>query len=771
MAAVTYNGVESAEGGNIFKDVKLWVAMRVPMRKAILDMITNNGGTVVPLEKHADILIADHVRKDAPSGSYSWKFVTESVENGIIQIKDRYLIGRDPTLPRPAGRASHGKKSTRTPFTSAEDAALAKWVLAHNVNQLGNKIFQEFEAANPRHTWQSWRSRFVKNLQVLPVDQLQALAASAPEQEPNGNEEETGEVAEVQPQSQLQPQPQKTAAVIPHRLVQRSSPPPAKTAEPVEPIPDSLQVEIDARQDDVSDAELSDLEDDIKMKEFYEDLNEYITTFGRDIKLRPKISGKTIELWDLVVAAQEARRGDIEGLGDVDWLEVAVVMGFEADDTSAASQLCQCYAENLAEFMEAMESFDEEEDETAYNYRDPISEFSPGGRVPSDGPLSESFPERSPPLDPPSTEEPGRWARSSPPIGVKRSLGQRSLSSSGPLTKRPRYNKNIEIPSTPDMDHRVRRQFPSAQLFSPSVRKSLSRQDYVDVSEASQHLPPFHEEELQVEEEPEDEIEELEVSEPREAQPQSPLLDTEATPAHGKPSQQLTNEALNPSPIPFSLSNRARQPTKTELDRPGSKAKQTSEIGSNQRQEARRGATAVPAQELSSTIQKGPKRPSRRSLPATFRSNPQPKPPTASAPTEAPRRPLPMPSESNRRDIDAWIRYYESLEFPRSVVIEGLKRTTLTPGNLASLVMQSLKDGKEIPSHHEGIWTDRDDAELTLVASVDLRVEPSGPVAERQYRKARRASDRLVKKHGPARIELRKSFLDAQNAGKPNSGS
>lgn len=40
MAAVTYDGVESAEGGNIFKDVKFWVATRVPTRKSILEMVT-----------------------------------------------------------------------------------------------------------------------------------------------------------------------------------------------------------------------------------------------------------------------------------------------------------------------------------------------------------------------------------------------------------------------------------------------------------------------------------------------------------------------------------------------------------------------------------------------------------------------------------------------------------------------------------------------------------------------------------------------------------
>lgn len=90
------------------------------------------------------MLIADHARKDAPAGSYSWKFIEDSVKYGIIQLKDRYRIGRDPELPRPVG-AGGGTKSTRTPFTSAEDAALAKWVLEQPGNSTGNRIFQEYE--------------------------------------------------------------------------------------------------------------------------------------------------------------------------------------------------------------------------------------------------------------------------------------------------------------------------------------------------------------------------------------------------------------------------------------------------------------------------------------------------------------------------------------------------------------------------------------------------------------------------------------------------
>jgi hypothetical protein len=99
----------------------------------------------VPLEKDATYMIADHVRKDAPTGSYSWKFITESVRNGILQLPDRYRIGWTPDMQRPAG-SSRPTKRTRTDFTAEDDAALAAHVLSFAADRTGNKLYQEFEA-------------------------------------------------------------------------------------------------------------------------------------------------------------------------------------------------------------------------------------------------------------------------------------------------------------------------------------------------------------------------------------------------------------------------------------------------------------------------------------------------------------------------------------------------------------------------------------------------------------------------------------------------
>lgn len=95
------------------------------------------------MEKNADYLIADPKRNDAPLGSYSAKFIDDSVNHGILQLEDRYRIG-DPDTPRLAGSGAPGKR-TRARFTQAEDAALVLWVLSHPIHRTGNAIYQEFE--------------------------------------------------------------------------------------------------------------------------------------------------------------------------------------------------------------------------------------------------------------------------------------------------------------------------------------------------------------------------------------------------------------------------------------------------------------------------------------------------------------------------------------------------------------------------------------------------------------------------------------------------
>lgn len=110
-----------------------------------------NGGEVVLLEKQADILIADHKRRDAPPGSYSWRFVEDSVKNGAVMQMQEYL-NNPPPAARPVG-SGQPTKATRTPYSKADDEILMRWVLTREragQSTQGNVIYQEL-AIKVRH--------------------------------------------------------------------------------------------------------------------------------------------------------------------------------------------------------------------------------------------------------------------------------------------------------------------------------------------------------------------------------------------------------------------------------------------------------------------------------------------------------------------------------------------------------------------------------------------------------------------------------------------
>ena len=101
---------------------------------------------MVKLEKQADMLIADHVKRNGavpPPGSYSWQWIEYSVKNGFLQPKDDYRIEGAPV--RAAG-ASVPAKGKRVKFTKEDDEILAKFVLNHerqgNATK-GNVIFED----------------------------------------------------------------------------------------------------------------------------------------------------------------------------------------------------------------------------------------------------------------------------------------------------------------------------------------------------------------------------------------------------------------------------------------------------------------------------------------------------------------------------------------------------------------------------------------------------------------------------------------------------
>lgn len=106
-----------------------------------------NGGKIVSLEKQADIMIADHARKDAVPGSYSWRWIEQSVQKGMLEDLEAHRAGLVAGISRPVG-SSQPTRNTRTPFTAADDRALALWVTnaeRQGLSTKGNEIYQQLE--------------------------------------------------------------------------------------------------------------------------------------------------------------------------------------------------------------------------------------------------------------------------------------------------------------------------------------------------------------------------------------------------------------------------------------------------------------------------------------------------------------------------------------------------------------------------------------------------------------------------------------------------
>ena len=174
-APTTYtNATDGAEiKGQLFAGKKFWVAQRVPHRTQLLKDIRSNGGEIVALEKLSDWKIGDQFRKDCPPGCTSYEFVDKSVKQGRLLDPDDF----------PAGGSSRPSTSVRAAYTPDEDRLLYHWVRrAERSGRLvgGNGIYKEIETQFPRHTWQSWRDRYLKKLRDMPASSFGPPVDSSP---------------------------------------------------------------------------------------------------------------------------------------------------------------------------------------------------------------------------------------------------------------------------------------------------------------------------------------------------------------------------------------------------------------------------------------------------------------------------------------------------------------------------------------------------------------------------------------------------------------
>ena len=102
----------------------------------------------MPLEKQADIVIADHARKDIPPGSISWKFIERSVANGELEDIEKHRAGPPAGTIREVGSAQPARKG-RTPFTPEDDRILMEWCIKAEragLSLKGNDLYKQLEA-------------------------------------------------------------------------------------------------------------------------------------------------------------------------------------------------------------------------------------------------------------------------------------------------------------------------------------------------------------------------------------------------------------------------------------------------------------------------------------------------------------------------------------------------------------------------------------------------------------------------------------------------
>ncbi|KAK2603504.1 hypothetical protein QQS21_004273 [Conoideocrella luteorostrata] len=700
---VTYDGVKSATGGVIFKDMIFWVSRKVPMRNKILEHIQNNSGEVVPLEKDAQMLIADHARRDAPADSFSWKYITDSVEHGIAQLGDRYRIWGDSETKPLGGRRSAPKTLTRTPFSAADDAFLANWVLAHKTDRAGNVIYQEFAQLHPSHTWQSWRNRFLKTLMNLREEDLQKLAMSAPDvavetsttpRQPaptKGTPKQAGKKApraakspQTTPGKQQSHTPQRTAPISPSIQVQT----PQGNISGGSARRKKQQLEIATTPGTKSD-EIG-VETQANMRhQFYLDLLLFVEEFDADIDLDPVVRGAPVDLWDLSQAVDSQK----VPLEEVDWMKVAEDLGFNwVLDQDVIGELRICHQHNLEGFFEAYDGLGDEQ---------------------SPGVISEK-----------------NNVPSSPPVrlsNLKRSLDyQRSSSVENP-SKRRRLSRTVEIPSTPEERLAV------LSTQSPSVQKALQiQQAHGGSSKVTARLklpPPLIGEEV-------DDIT-SETQSDIQIEPVPQLETRQSTFDDVTPSQQLHSEALDTSPIPLNLEqSRHDDDAQPQYHNP----------------------TAL---QTSTTKPKSTSRVTKRSLPTSFKpSSERLSVQDVEKRAQQPLRPnrVEPAEEGFSQNIRDCVEYYEALGHSRPIVIESLHRTTLTPGWPATLLFDMLKSKQGIPQNMEGVWTDRDDKSLRYAGYVESRKSTANT---RERNKAKKELDRIVHKHGEAGVELRRRYLAA----------
>ncbi|KIV80121.1 hypothetical protein PV11_07643 [Exophiala sideris] len=150
----------------LFAGQKLWFAHAVPQRHWLMENARLNGATVVNRDVDADIKLVDHARKNQAPGTHSYKYVEWSIRNAELENLADHAVGVSTRVARPVGSTVTAPRAGRVPYTDEDDQFLWNWVKPFEDSGgaiKGNEIYKQIEQVNPRHTYQSWRDRYLKS--------------------------------------------------------------------------------------------------------------------------------------------------------------------------------------------------------------------------------------------------------------------------------------------------------------------------------------------------------------------------------------------------------------------------------------------------------------------------------------------------------------------------------------------------------------------------------------------------------------------------------
>jgi hypothetical protein len=587
----------------------------------------------------------------------------------------------------------------------------------------------------------------VKTLKFWPAEKLEALIAEAPDkgEEPEETAEEPRQMNSEETSGQT-PSPRK-GTVRMNRPV-RHDPRVDETSEQPQ-----LQVQHDPspiRRKSPENAWASKETDPMRVR-FFDDLAEVKDALGLKFPERPRVGSRTVDLYDLV-GAIEMQGGNEAAWEAVDFIRVAEAIGYnKAEAPRVAGLLDDFYHTNLAKVISGMEELpgsesEGNEDEDQFCTPDQgISSVQPPGDVGS----PQSFIPSSP------TEALQR---------SKRTMETAEIPSSDQRKKRRRLSCSSEIPSTPPEKVGIMTQVPAGH-----TPHSAYEDVFEDVFEdATQGQLPELPQEAEEEEEDTIVVPATQVEGQDQRRSSAARFMSEQNSFDVTASQQLHLESDDIPPT--DPGRRERETSSSDDDvhtaRSGPQSPELVEARSgtlavSNTSDSRGGPTEqanpIKKRYLHHSFSAGSRKllaPVGRQPPSRDKQQPESSKPAGDASRSTQTR-------DNQAEILSCIETYEALGYAHDIVIEALKRTTMTPGGLAAHVMQSLQNKEGVPPNCEGVWTDRDDRGLLMVSSSGLLGETSSSdKGSGQSRRVKREWDRLVDKHGLERIELRKMFLD-----------